>query len=276
MKKGMISLATLELRQSLRSPAFWGYSLLFGSFVALMFAFGITESQIIGFVGLSRLMVTFMQVTMVILPIYILISTVRAVVGDRESNVMEYILSLPISFSGYYWAKFWAKFIEIFIPVFMAFLGAVIWGSISNIDVPWDLFAYYSMLLVSMVVCFVGIAMYISARAKSQNMAISTVFILWLVLVAFLDLILMGLMLKTRMDSHAVIFVGMVNPLQVFRTATLALFDPKLTVMGPASYYILDTISRLWFIIFAIAYPIIIGIGSAFLGNRYFKRNDII
>ncbi len=276
MKKGMISLATLELRQSLRSPAFWGYSLLFGSFVAMMFAFGITESQIIGFVGLSRLMVTFMQVTMVILPIYILISTVRAVVGDRESNVMEYILSLPISFSGYYWAKFWSRFIEIFIPVFIALLGAAIWGAITSIDVPWGLFAYYSLLLIAMVVCFVGIAMYISTRAKTQNMAVSTVFILWLVLVAFLDLILMGLMLKTRMDPHAIIFVGMINPLQVFRTATLALFDPKLTVMGPASYYILDTMSRLWFIVFAIAYPILIGIGSAFLGSRYFKRNDII
>ncbi len=276
MKKGMISLASLELRQSFRSVAFWAYSLLFGSFVALMFAFGITESQIIGFVGLSRLMVTFMQVTMVILPIYILISTVRAVVGDRESNVMEYILSLPISFSGYYWAKFWAKFVEIFIPVFLALLGAAIWGAISNIDVPWDLFAYYSGLLVAMVVCFVGIAMYISALAKSQTMAISTVFILWLVLVAFLDLILMGLMLKTKMDPHAVIFIGMVNPLQVFRTATLALFDPKLTVMGPASYYILDTVSRAVFVIFAILYPIIIGFGAALLGGRYFKRNDII
>ncbi len=272
----MISLASLELRQSFRSVAFWAYSLLFGSFVALMFAFGITESQIIGFVGLSRLMVTFMQVTMVILPIYILISTVRAVVGDRESNVMEYILSLPISFSGYYWAKFWAKFVEIFIPVFLALLGAAIWGAISNIDVPWDLFAYYSGLLVAMVVCFVGIAMYISALAKSQTMAISTVFILWLVLVAFLDLILMGLMLKTKMDPHAVIFIGMVNPLQVFRTATLALFDPKLTVMGPASYYILDTVSRAVFVIFAILYPIIIGFGAALLGGRYFKRNDII
>ncbi len=276
MKKGMISLASLELRQSFRSVAFWAYSLLFGSFVALMFAFGITESQIIGFVGLSRLMVTFMQVTMVILPIYILISTVRAVVGDRESNVMEYILSLPISFSGYYWAKFWAKFVEIFIPVFLALLGAAIWGAISNIDVPWDLFAYYSGLLVAMVVCFVGIAMYISALAKSQTMAISTVFILWLVLVAFLDLILMGLMLKTKMDPHAVIFIGMVNPLQVFRTATLALFDPKLTVMGPASYYILDTVSRAVFVIFAILYPIIIGFGAALLGGRYFNRNDII
>ncbi|NOR86761.1 MAG: ABC transporter permease subunit [Bacteroidales bacterium] len=274
--KGMLNIAALELRQSLRSIGFWAYSILFGGFVAIMFAFGITESQIIGFVGLGRLMVTFMQVSMVILPIYILISTVRSVVGDRESNVMEYMLSLPISFSGYYWGKFLSSLIEIFIPVFLALLGAALWGVFTNIDVPWDLFAYYSLLLVAMVICFLGIAMFVSAMAHSQNLAVSSVFILWLVFVAFLDLILMGVMLKTRMDPQIIIFIGMVNPLQVFRTATLALFDPKLTVMGPASFYILDTVSRTIFIVFAVLYPILLGIGFAALGNRYFKRNDIV
>ncbi|OQX77381.1 MAG: ABC transporter permease [Bacteroidetes bacterium 4484_249] len=276
MKKGTLQITFLELKQSLRSAWFWVYSLLFGGFVAIMFALGITESQIIGFVGLGRLMVTFMQVSMVILPIYILITTVRAVVGDRETNIMEYILSLPISFSGYFWGKFISRFIEIFIPVFLALLGAAIWGTISNIDVPWDLFALYSFLLAAMVFCFLGIGMYISSLAHSQNLAISTAFILWLVLVAFLDLILMGVMLKMRMNPELVIGIGMINPLQVFRTAVLVLFDPKLTVMGPASFYILDTVSRSVFIAFSIMYPVFVGFIFAFFGVRYFKRNDIV
>lgn len=274
--KGISNILIVELKQSIRSWWFWGYSILFGGFVAVLFTLGITESQIIGFVGLGRLLVTFMQVNIVVLPIYILISTVRSVVGDRETNVMEYMLSLPISFSGYLWGKFWSRFIEIFIPVFIALLGASIWGTITNIDVPWDLFAFYSFLLAAMVFCFLGLGMYISVVAKSQNLAIGAAFILWLILVAFLDLILMGVMLKTRMDPGILIGVGMINPLQVFRTAVLALFDPKLTVMGPASYYILDTVSRSIFIVFSVIYPVLVGFGLTFLGNRYFKRNDIV
>ncbi len=276
MNKGTLQITFLELRQNLRSFWFWAYSLLFGGFVAVMFALGITESQIIGFVGLGRLMVTFMQVSMVILPIYILITTVQSVVGDRETNVMEYMLSLPISFSGYFWGKFISQFIQIFIPVFLALLGAALWGTITDIDVPWDLFALYSFLLAAMVFCFLGIGMYISAKAHSQNLAIGAAFIIWLFLVAFLDLILMGVMLKMRMNPELVIGVGMVNPLQVFRTAVLVLFDPKLTVMGPASYYILDTVSRSVFIVFAIVYPIFVGFVFSFLGVRYFKRHDIV
>lgn len=265
-----------DIFQNLRSKWFWTYSLLFGGFVAVMFATGITESQIIGFVGLSRLMVTFMQVSMVILPIYVLITTVRSVVGDRESNVMEYMLSLPISFTGYFWGKFAAKFLISYIPVFIALLGAAVWGSIVNLDVPWDLFLLYSALLASMIFCFLGISMFISAVAHSQDLAISSAFVLWLLLVAFLDLILMGLLLKLRLDAGTVIGIGMLNPLQVFRTAVLVLFDPELTVMGAASYFILDTVSRELFIFFAIAYPILLGGLLGWLGNYFFKTKDLL
>ncbi len=265
-----------DIRQNLRSSWFWAYSLLFGGFVAVMFTSGITESQIIGFVGLSRLMVTFMQISMAILPIYVLISTVRSVVGDRENSVMEYILSLPISFSSYFWGKLIGRFFIIYTPVFIALLGSVIWALITNIDVPWDLFFLYSALLASLVFFFLGLSMYISARASSQDIAVSTAFIIWLFLVAFIDLILIGIMLRMRGNPDLIIGLGMLNPLQVFRTGSLILFDPQLTVMGTASYYVLDTVSRSVFIAFSILYPIILGFLFAFLGNRYFNRNDVV
>jgi len=265
-----------DIRQNLRSRWFWAYSILFGGFVAVMFTSGITESQIIGFVGLSRLMVTFMQISMVILPIYVLISTVRSVVGDRENSVMEYILSLPISFSSYFWGKLIGRFIIIYLPVFIALSGAVGWALITNIDVPWNLFFLYSALLASLVFFFLGLSMYISAKASSQDIAVSTAFIIWLFLVAFIDLILIGIMLRMRGNPDLIIGLGMLNPLQVFRTGSLILFDPQLTVMGTASYYVLDTVSRSFFIAFSILYPIILGFLFAFLGNRHFNRNDVV
>ncbi len=265
-----------EIKMNIRSKSFWIYSALFGMFVAVMFATGITESQVVGFVGLSRLMITFMQVSMVILPIYVLISTVRSVVGDRENGVLEYLLSLPISFPSFYWAKFLGRFFVIYVPVFLAFLGAALWGLIKNLDVPWDLFILYSALLAVMVFFFLGLSMYLSAVAKSQEMAMSTAFIIWLFLVAFMDILLIGMLLKWRVSPEPVILASLLNPLQVFRTGSLILFDPKLTVMGPVSYYILDTVSRSTFIAYAILYPLLTGGFFAWLGHRYFKRHDVV
>ncbi|NOX84885.1 MAG: ABC transporter permease subunit [Chlorobi bacterium] len=275
-KQGFLAILRLDLNQSLRTKGFWIYSLLFGGFVAYMFISGITESQIIGFVGLGRLLVTFMQVCMVIIPIYVLITVVRSIVGDKENNVMEYMLSLPVSFSSFYWGKFFAKFIVIYIPLLVAFFGAVIWGMIISLDVPWNLFWLYSSLLAAMVFCFLGIGMFISVYTRSQEFAVSSAFVIWLILVAFLDLLLMGMMLKLRINPDAVIGVGMLNPLQVFRVGVLVLFDPKLTTMGPAAYYILDTVSRGVFIAFAIIYPTLLGYLFAWLGNKRFKNRDVI
>lgn len=276
MFRGFKNIVMLEIKQNVRSVWFWAYTLLFAVFVAVLFIMGITESQIVGFVGLSRFMITFMQVVMVILPIYILITTVRSLVGEKEENVMEYMLSLPISFSGYFWGKYVSKFFVIFTPVFVALLGASVYGSLRALNVPWDLFALYSALIAVMVICFLGIGMYISVVSKTQNLAVSGAFIVWLVLVAFLDLILMGLMLKSDVNPEIIIGTGMLNPLQVFRTGALVLFDQKLTVMGPASYYILDTVSRPVFIVFSILQPVVIGGLFALMGSRYFRRHDIV
>ncbi len=276
MNKTLIQVLKNDIKQNLRSKSFWIYSLLLGGFMATMFATGITESQVIGFVGLSRLMITFIQVSMVILPIYVLISTVRSVVGDRENGVLEYYLSLPISFGSYYWGKFLSRFFVIYVPVFVAFLGAAIWGLIINLDVPWDLFFLYAGLLAMMVFFFLGLSMFLSTVSKSQEMALSSAFIIWLFLVAFMDILLIGMMLKMRINPEGVIVASLFNPLQVFRTGSLILFDPKLTVMGPVSYYILDTVSRTAFIIYSLAYPFLLGLLFSGLGSRYFKNHDVV
>ncbi|NPA42917.1 MAG: ABC transporter permease subunit [Chlorobi bacterium] len=272
----LIQILKTDIRQHVRSKSFWIYSALFAGFVAVMFATGITESQVVGFVGLSRLMITFMQVSMVILPIYVLISTVRSLVGDRENGVLEYLLSLPVSFSSYYWAKFFSRFFVIYVPVFLAFLGAALWGLVKKLDVPWDLFVLYSALLAVMVFFFLGLSMYLSAVSKSQEMAVSTAFIIWLFLVAFMDILLIGILLKWRVSPEPVIWTALLNPLQVFRTGSLILFDPKLTVLGPVSYYILDTVGRPAFIAYSLIYPVVTGGLFAWLGHRYFKNHDVV
>ncbi len=276
MNKGMFQIFKTDIRQNLRSKSFWLYTGFFALFVAVMFMTGITESQVIGFVGLSRLMVTFIQVSMVILPIYVLVSTVRSLVGDKENGVLEYTLSVPISFSQYYWGKFWSRFFVIYLPVVLALFGAVIWGLIKKLDVPWDLFFLYVFLLASMIFFFLGLSMYLSARSRSQENALGISFMLWIFLVAFMDILLIGMMLRWRINADLIIGLALLNPLQTFRTGSLILFDPKLTVMGPVSYYILDTVSRTTFIAYSLLYPLFFGLILAFLGNRYFNRHDVV
>ena len=273
--KSLCLSAGLDALTSLRARWFQIYTLVFGGIVALFFLFGLTESRILGFIGLSRLLVTYIQLTIAIMPIFVLITTVRSVAGEREAGIYEYLLALPVSLAGWYWGKTLGRYVVIFAPVFLAMLGAVGWASLQGIEVPWNIFGYYTALLAVMAACFLGIGMLISALARSTDMAQGIAFVVWLGFLLFLDLILLGVMIQGKIAPETAVLMALTNPLQVFRTAALSLFDPQLIVLGPSAYVILDTFGATGYRVFALLYPLALGLVSALCGYLVFRRGDL-
>jgi len=274
--KNLLLIAYLDLKESIRANWFIVYSLVFGGLIALFFIAGITESQVMGFSGLSRLLLMYIQVTIVILPIFILITTVRSISGDRDSHILEYMLSFPISLKQYYWGKVFGRFITVFLPVFMAMAFAIIYGVFKGADVPWSIFFLYTGLLFAMSSAFLGIAFFVSSIVKSSEMALGISFFVWIFLLAFIDIALISLMMQERMSTGLIIGIALVNPMEVFRVAAISLFDPELTVMGPVAFYILDMMSQKMFVFISIVYPVLLGLLFAFLGFRIFAKKDLV
>jgi len=264
-----------DITESLRARWFMIYTAVFGGIVALLFVFGLSESRILGFMGLSRLLTTYIQLCMAILPIFILITTVRSVAGDREAGVFEYLLSLPISLGAWYWGKLLGRFVVIFLPVFLAMLAAAGWATYQEIPVPWTEFAYYTGLLLTLAWCFLGIGMLLSSIARSADVAQGAAFIVWLTLVLFLDIILLGALIKEHLPAETAIMLSLANPLQVFRTAAMMLFDRQLVLLGPSAFVILDNFGQVGYMIYALAYPIALGTLFAVIGYWVFRRGDL-
>jgi ABC-2 type transport system permease protein len=267
--------AYTDILESIRARWFLIYSGIFGGIVVLLFMFGLTESRIMGFTGITRLIITYIQLSMAILPIFILITTVRSVAGDREAGVFEYLLSLPITLSSWFWGKMVGRFVVVFLPVFLALVGAILWGMVNGADVPWKIFLYYSGLLFSLSWCFLGIGMLISTMARSADVAQGAAFIVWLALILFLDLILLGVMIRESISPEAVVAIALANPLQVFRTAAMLLFDAQLVLLGPSAYLILDYFGETGYLIWSLIYPVGIGSLTGWIGYRLFLRSDL-
>ena len=274
--KNLLLIAYLDLKESIRANWFIVYSVVFGGLIALFFIAGITESQVMGFSGLSRLLLMYIQVTIVILPIFILVTTVRSISGDRDSHILEYMLSFPISLKQYYWGKVFGRFITVFLPVFMAMFFAILYGVFKGADVPWSIFFLYTGLLFAMSSAFLGIAFFISSIVKSSEMALGISFFVWIFLLAFIDIALISLMMQQRINTELIIGIAMVNPMEIFRVAAISLFDPELTVMGPVAFYILDMMSQSMFVLISIVYPLLLGILFAFLGFKIFSKKDLV
>ncbi|WP_457606041.1 ABC transporter permease [Nitratifractor sp.] len=275
--KNLLLIAYLDIRESLRSKWFYVYAFVFGGLMGLFFISGITDSVVMGFTGLSRLLLVFMQVTIIILPIFILITTVKSISGDRESNILEYMLSFPIALREYYWGKFLGRFATVFFPVIVALFVGVAWGLYKGGgDLPWAMVGLYSALIFSLCVVFLGIAFFISTLVKSHDVGLGLSFAVWIVLLAFLDVALIGLMMQNRVSDGVVITLAMLNPLEAFRIGAIALFDPELTVIGPVAYYLLDSLGHGFLMLYAVFYPILLGVVFAILGYTLFRKKDLL
>ena len=274
--KNLYLIAFLDLKESIRAKWFLVYSLVFGGLIALFFIAGVTESQVMGFSGLSRLLLMYIQITIVILPIFILITTVRSISGDRDNHILEYMLSFPISLRQYYWGKIIGRFITVYLPVIFAMILAVIYGAIKGASIPWSIFFLYTGLLFSLSSAFLGIAFFISSFVKSSEVALGIAFFIWIFLLAFIDIALISLMMQQRFNEELIIFLAMINPMELFRVAAISLFDPELTVMGPVAFYILDLMSQSVFILLSIGYPLAVGLAFAYAGFKIFEKKDLV
>ncbi|HGG59917.1 MAG TPA: ABC transporter permease [Gammaproteobacteria bacterium] len=273
--KHLMLTALADINESLRSRWFLIYSLIFGGIIVALFMTGLTESRVMGFTGLSRLLVTYLQITMAILPVFVLLTTVRSVAGDREAGVFEYLLSLPVGLAAWYWGKMIGRFIVVFLPVILAMILAMVWASLKGAAIPWMQVFFYTGFLIVLAWCFLGIGMLISSLARSADVAQGAAFMVWLFLLLFLDLILLGLIIRQGMPPEGVIAIALANPLQVFRTASILLFDTQLVLLGPAAYVILDNFGRTGYLIWALVYPAVLGGVCAWIGYWLFQRGDL-
>jgi ABC-2 type transport system permease protein len=274
--KNLLLIAYLDIKESLRSRWFYIYAIVFGGLMALFFITGVSDAVVMGFTGLSRMLLIFIQVTIVILPIFILITTVKSISGDRESSVLEYILSFPVSLRDYYWGKMLGRFLTVFLPVFLALIMALVFGLFKGAATPWSMIFLYTLILFSLCFTFLGISFFISSLVKSVDIALGVSFMVWIFLLGFIDIALIALMLQNRVNDELIISIAMLNPIEVFRIGAISLFDPELSVIGPVAYYLLDTLGSHFLIVYTVLYPLLLGGVFAYLGYLIFKRKDLL
>ncbi len=274
--RNLVGMTLFEIKDAFRGKWFYIYFVIFFGLMAGFLWSGITASQVLGFTGLTRVLIGYIEITIVILPLFILISASRSVVMERELFILEYLVSFPVSITQYYWGKFIGRFIVIVIPIYTALLFSVNSPLFKHLVVPWHVYLIYSGLVAALSLCFLGISYFISSLSQRQDTAIFTAFFVWFFFVALLDVGILGLFLKFGISINLVLAMALANPLELFRIAAFSLFDVKLAVIGPIAWTLLGKIGNNGLLMIAYIYPIFMGLFIGFVGLIYFKNNDFI
>jgi Cu-processing system permease protein len=231
-----------ELQQSLRSYWFLANAGVFVVGGLLLMVFGQTDVSVLGYRGFARALAALVQLALFFVPLMALFPSTAAIAGDRELGTLDYLLAQPVTRGEVYSGKWAGVTAAMVLSLSLAF---AVTGSIAAAKgVPTGLVAALLGLTVLLSMTFVSAGMWISAAATSRTRAVSVGLTVWLVLVALGSLGLMSAFVRWGLPAGWLQAWALLNPVEAYRLAAVAILSPELELLGPAGAALLERFGR--------------------------------
>jgi len=270
------ALLRLEIADALRSR--WvlftaaTYVLVFGGFVWL----GLRESSVLGFTGISRVVLNLANVVVVVLPLVALVSTTQTIVRARTSGFFELFLTQPCRRGDWFSALLISRMLMIAGPLLVLLLATVLTGMLRGESGIVALVLRSAAVTVSLTFAFVGVGFWLSAVALTSERATVYALVAWLCASALHDFALIGLLLQVRLAPQAVFALAAVNPVEAARLALLSGIDPELSVLGPVGFWLSNAAGPNLVLALGLAWPAVIGLLSSWAAHVRLGRMDLV
>lgn len=269
--------ARLDLAEVVRSRWVWFCLAAYALLAGVLLAVGVRESTVLGFTGTSRVLLSFTHALVLVLPLIALMAIAPAVQRAREDGSLELLLTQPMSPTAWFVAVCGVRYLAVVVPLVAAMVGIGLWGQLAHGDpVPWGFIARALAISAALLLAFSGIGAAISVFVRSPARIITYLVVAWALGVALLDFGLIGLMLKWRLDPHAVFTLAALNPVESARLALLAHLQPDLATFGPVGFYLANRVGPTALFVIGLAWPTVVGVATWTLAYAGFRRRDLV
>lgn len=237
----ILTLTQKELRDARRNRWFLLYAVAFAGLSLALAWFGLSGLRSSGLAGFGRTAASLVNLVLLIVPLMGLTLGAMSLAGERERGTLLYVMAQPVSQLEVLVGKF--------IGLALALLVALTLGfGLSGLLIAWRGGAtqagdYLSLvgLAFGLAVVSLSLGFLVSAAVRKSATAVGVALFLWLLLVFFGDLGLMGTALALRVDIGQLFALALLNPLQVFKMAAILTIRGSLEVLGPAGLYAIRT-----------------------------------
>ena len=272
------ALARLEWSDSLRSR--WlqfvavVYVLVFGTFIWL----GLRESSVLGFTGLSRMVLNVANATVVAVPLVALVATCQAIARARTSGHLEFLFTQPARRSDWFLGLLLSRAAVLLGPLLVLLAITALAGLLTGAEDAALMPMIFHAVLVSssLVLAYLGLGLLVSALAQTLERAVVLALLTWLASVALHDFALIGLLLQWRVPAPVVFALAAVNPVEAARLAVLASVDPELSVLGPVGFWIANELGPEVAYFFGLAWPATVGSVALAAASRLVRKGDAV
>lgn len=272
----IVAFLRLELADALRSRwllfAAASYLGVFGVFGWL----GLRESSVLGFTGMSRVVLNAANAIVVVLPLVALVATSQTVVRARQGGYFELFLAQPCRRRDWFVATLLARTGVLFAPL-VAILALLAGAAAVVGEAPFGALALRTTLVtLSLIWAYAGFGLFVSTLSRSPERAVVLALVIWLAGAALHDFALIGVLLELRLEPHAVFLLTASNPVEAARLALLTGVDPELSVLGPVGFWIANALGPKTTLWIGVSWPFVLGSTALSLALRRLNRSDLI
>ena len=247
------------------------YVVVFGAFIWL----GLRESSVLGFTGLSRVILNLANAVALVLPLVSLVATSQSIVRARSAGFFELFLAQPCRRSDWFAAMLASRVLVIAGPLWVLLLLALGTGALRG-ETGLALITLRSALVtLSLSFAFIGAGLLVSALARTAERATVYALLVWLFASALHDFALIGVLLRVHMPPQLVFALAALNPVEAARLALLGSIDPNLAVLGPVGFWISNQLGASLLLAFGIGWPCLLGVLCLAGCMRLLNRMDL-
>ncbi len=272
---GLAAVARLDVAAIRRSRWIWFCLATYAVLAIVLVTASSRESAILGFTGSGRVLLSFSHALLLALPLIALTATAPVIQRAREDGSLELLLSQPLSPGGWFVATFATRYIALLVPLAIVMIGIGAWGQLAYGDpIPWTFVMRALAISASLLFAFAGIGACISAYVRDPARVITYLVLAWALGVALLDFGVIGMLLRWRIDAHAVFAIAIANPVEAARLALLGHLQPDLGTYGPVGFYLAHRVGTGALFAVGLAWPALLGLLTSALAYRRFKQSD--
>lgn len=161
--------------------------------------------------------------------------------GEREQGSLLYLLAQPINQLELLLGKFIGLALALIAALALGFGLTALLIALNGGGAQINIYLTLLLLACLLAVASLSIGFLISATVKRGATAVGVALFLWLLLVFFGDLGLMGTALVLELSVDQLFALALMNPLQLFKIAAILDLRNNLEILGPVGIYAFRT-----------------------------------
>lgn len=239
--RNILILTQKELRDARRNRWFLLYTLAFAGLALALAWLALSGIGSYGLAGFGRTGASLINLVLLIVPLMGLTLGALSLAGERERGTLLYLMTQPLAQIELLLGKFLGLALAVLVTLALGF-------GLSGLLIAWQGGAaqagdYLSLVLLAFLLALASLSLgfLISAAVRKSATAVGLALFLWLVLVFFGDLGLMGTAVVMKLEIGQLFTLALLNPLQLFKMAAILALRSNLEVLGPAGVYAVRT-----------------------------------